>query len=124
MVAQKMGSLAFLIGIVLCVVLGLIAWIAPAVVQGAAGLITLVLIALGLIVGLFNINEKHRNELVIAVIALALVGSITVQQVAALIPALATVLSAVFQNLVALSAPMALVAALEQIWVIAMNKKN
>lgn len=124
MVAQKISGLAFLIGVVLCVVLALVAWIAPAIVQGAAGLITLVLIVLGLIVGIFNIHEKHRLELLISVIAVSMIGPITVQQLAALIPAIATLISALFQNTVALAVPAALIIGLKQIWSIGMGKKD
>jgi hypothetical protein len=124
LVAQKISGLAFLIGVVLCVVLALVAWIAPAIVQGAAGLITLVLIVLGLIVGIFNIHEKHRLELLISVIAVSMIGPITVQQLAALIPAIATLISALFQNTVALAVPAALIIGLKQIWSIGMGKKD
>lgn len=124
LVAQKIGGLAFLIGVVLCVVLALVAWIAPAIVQGAAGLITLVLIMLGLIVGIFNIHEKHRMDLLISVIAVTLVGPITVQQIVALIPVLSTLITALFQNTVALAVPAALIIGLKQIWSIGMSKKE
>ena len=124
MVAQKVGSMAFLVGIILCALLGLAAWVFPAIVQGAAGLITLVLIVLGVVVGFLNINEKHRNEFLIAVVAVTLIGSITVQQSVALIPVIATLVTAVFQNIVALSAPAALIVGLKQIWNLGMSKKN
>ncbi len=124
MVAQKVGSMAFLVGIILCALLGLAAWVSPAIVQGAAGLITLVLIVLGVVVGFLNINEKHRNEFLIAVVAVTLIGSITVQQSVALIPVIATLVTAVFQNIVALSAPAALIVGLKQIWNLGMSKKN
>ena len=119
-----MGNIAFLIGLVLCVVLGLIAWIVPAMVQEAAGLVTLVLIILGIVVGFLNINEKHRNEFLVAVIAVTLIGSITVQQLVALIPVISTVVTASFQNLVALTAPAALIVGLKQIWNLGMSKKS
>ena len=124
MVAQKVGNLVFLVGIVICVILGLAAWITPAIVQGTAGLVTLVLIVLGLVVGYFNINEKHRTEFLIAVVAVTLIGSITIQQLAALVPVISTLVSAIFQNLVALLAPAALIVGLKQIWTLGMNKKN
>jgi len=124
LVAQKVGSMAFLVGIILCALLGLAAWVSPAIVQGAAGLITLVLIVLGVVVGFLNINEKHRNEFLIAVVAVTLIGSITVQQSVALIPVIATLVTAVFQNIVALSAPAALIVGLKQIWNLGMSKKN
>lgn len=124
MVAQKIGSLAFLIGVVLCVVLALVAWVAPAIVQSTAGIITLVLIVLGLIVGIFNIHEKHRMDLLISVIAVSMIGPITIQQLVALIPFLSTLLTALFQNTVALAVPAALIIGLKQIWYIGMSKKD
>jgi len=124
LVAQKIGSLAFLTGVVLCVLLGIAAFIFPAIIQGAAGLITLVLIILGIVVGFLNINEKHRNEFLVAVLAVTLIGSITVQQSVALIPVIANLVTAIFQNIVALFAPAALIVGLKQIWNFGMNKKN
>ena len=118
-----MGKLAFLIGIIICVLLGLAAWFAPAIIQGMAGLVTLVLIVLGIVVGFLNINEKHNNEFLIAVIAVTLIGSITVQQIVALVPIIATIVTAVFQNVVALIAPAALIVGLKQILSFGMNKK-
>ncbi|MGI6589751.1 MAG: hypothetical protein ACOX1V_03775 [Candidatus Iainarchaeum sp.] len=120
---KKLGGLAFLAGVILCVVLAFVAWIAPSVVQGAAGLITLVLIILGIIVGVFNINEKQRMELLISVIAVSMIGPITVQQLATLIPAISVLITALFQNTVALAVPAALIIGLKQIWYIGMNKK-
>jgi hypothetical protein len=123
LVAQKLGKLAFLIGIVLCVLLGLAVWFTPAIIQGTAGLITLVLIILGIVVGFLNINEKHNSEFLIAVIAVVLIGSITIQQIVALIPVIATIVTAIFQNIVALVAPAALIVGLKQIFSFGMSKK-
>lgn len=124
MTTQKIGSLAFLTGVVLCIILALVAWVAPLIVQDAAGLITLVLIILGIIVGVFNINEKHRLDLLISVIAVSTIGPITVQQIASLIPVLANLITALFQNTVALTFPIALIIGLKHIWIIGFGKKN
>ena len=123
MVAQKIGKLAFLIGIILCVLLGLAVWFTPALIQGMAGLVTLILIILGIVVGFLNINEKHNNEFLIAAIAVTLIGSITIQKIVALVPIIATVVTAVFQNIVALIAPAALIVGLKQVFSFGMNKK-
>jgi hypothetical protein len=124
LVVKKLGGLAFLAGVILCFILALVAWIVPSIVQSAAGLITLVLIILGIIVGIFNINDKHRMDLLISVIAVSMIGPITVQQLASLIPAISTLITALFQNTVALAVPAALIIGLKQIWYIGMDKKD
>ena len=62
-------------------------------------------------------------ELLISVIAVSMIGPITVQQLATLIPAISVLITALFQNTVALAVPAALIIGLKQIWYIGMNKK-
>ena len=112
--AHTIGSYAFLIGILIAVIVGTIMGGMPAVFSGASGIILLALIILGLVVG-FYIKGEHKSDFLIAVIAIAMVGSITVQQVGELIPQIAPMVTIVFQNIVAFSAPAALIVGLRQI---------
>jgi|GEM_PF-1957886 len=116
MAVEKKGSIVFLFGIILAILLGLIAGLAPSAIIGLEGFIALAMVALGFIAGFVNIKNEHRNEFLIAVIAVALVGIITIQQSSALIPIIAPLINSIFQNIVSFSAPAALVVGLKQIW--------
>jgi len=120
--AHTIGSFAFLIGILVAVIVGIIMAGMPAVLSGASGVILLVLIILGLIVGLLNVKEEHKSDFLVAIIAVAMVGSLTVQQSGELIPQIAPIVSIVFQNIVAFSAPAALIVGLRQIWSLGYTK--
>jgi hypothetical protein len=115
---------AFLAGILLAIILGIIAGVMPSVLLGAGNVILIVFIVLGLIVGFFNIKDAHLNEYLIAVFAVALVGVITIQQFSQVIPILAPIISGVFQNIIAFTAPSALAAGLKQIIILAYTKSN
>ncbi|MFA5126240.1 MAG: hypothetical protein WC462_04540 [archaeon] len=124
MASQTLGSYAFLIGVLLAVILGIVAGVMPSVLSNTTGLILLVLIILGLLVGLLNIKDEHISEFLIAVIAVTMIGSITVQQSVQLTQSAGTIVSMVFQNIVAFSAPSALVVGLKQIWNLAYTKSR
>ena len=74
MASQKIGSYAFLVGIILAVVFGIVAVVASDMVAGMAGIVTLVLVLLGLIVGFLNIHDKQVSNFLIAAIAIAMIG--------------------------------------------------
>ena len=72
--------------------------------------------------GFVNVKEEHAKDFLIMSIAIVVVSSITVQQLSQLIPQLASVISMVFDNLVAFVAAAALVVALKQIWHLGLPK--
>lgn len=113
---HTIGSYAFHIGLLIAVVLGIISGLVPSLLTGAGGLILFVLIFLGLVAGLFNIKEEHRQDFLIAVIAITLVGGITLQQSVQLFPNAGAVATMVFQNLVAFLSPAALIVGLMELW--------
>lgn len=99
----KMGHWAFIVGILLAIIAGLIP-------QLQTTTITWILVILGLVVGLLNITARETTEFLVAVIALMIVGS------AGAIPALGGIVLSILANIVALSAPAALVVALKAIY--------
>jgi len=102
----KIGSWAFILGILIAIVAGLIpAWQTPTLVW--------VLVLLGLIVGFLNISAKETTEFLVATLTLLIIGS------AGAIPALGVVVLSILANLVAFVAPAALIVALKSIWVLA-----
>lgn len=118
------GGYAFLIGFILAVLLGVVTGLGPAYVANAAWAVVIVLIVLGLIVGLINIKDEHVTEFLIAVIAITMIGVIPIQQITVMYAPLGTFLGAILQDIVAFSAPAALVLGLKQVWILGYSSKK
>ena len=103
---SKIGHWAFIVGILLAIIAGLVP-------QLQTSTVTWILVVLGLVVGLLNITSKETTEFLVAVVALLIVGS------AGAIPALGGIVLAILANIVALSAPAALIVALKAIYALA-----
>ena len=102
----KLGSWAFILGVLIAIVAGLVpAWQTSTLVW--------VLVILGLVVGFLNVTAKETTEFLVAALALMLIGS------AGAIPALGVIILSILANIVAFVAPAALVVALKSIWVLA-----
>ena len=103
---SKIGHWAFIIGILLAIIAGLVpAWQTPT--------ITWILVVIGLVVGLLNIQAKETTEFLVAAITLLIVGS------AGAIPALGVIVLSILANIVAIVAPAALIVALKAIYALA-----
>lgn len=105
----KTGHWAFLIGIALAVIAGVVP-------QLQTPTVTWVMVLLGLVVGLLNITAKETQEFLIATIALVLVSS-----AASNIVALGVMMSSILMNIVTFVFPAALLVALKAIWELASN---
>ncbi len=118
MASQKVGSYAFLVGVVLAVLFGIIAVIAADLVTGMAGIVTLVLVILGLVVGFLNIHDKHVSDFLIATIAIAMIGGTAGGLVAldAVLAGLGTILVNIVLGIQALVVAAALVVGLKKIF--------
>lgn len=115
MVSEKVGAWAFILGVVIAIIAGLAASALDAI---TAGYITLVLVILGLIVGLLNIEDKQVTGFLIAAIALIAVGTANLSA----IPYVGLYLSVMVINIAAFVAPAALVVALKEVYDIAKGK--
>jgi len=108
---EKIGYYAFMIGVVLALIVGIFADM-----LGTMGidvsLLPLVLVVLGLIVGILNIGDKEINNFLIAVIAIAVVGSADLST----IPMFGIYLQSIVSYLAIFVAPAALVVALKAIY--------
>lgn len=105
---SKLGHWAFIVGVLLAVIAGLV----PAL---QTAFITWVLVIIGLAVGVLNISIKEQEKFLVAVIALVLVSS------GLNIPALGGIVQNIMANILALSAPAALVVALKAIYELAID---
>jgi len=99
------GKWAFIIGLALAIIAGLI--------QGIYTIpsLALILVILGLIVGFLNITEKNTVKLLVAIIALMAVGSFTIS----VIPAITDYLAAILANIVIFAGAAGLVVAIKAI---------
>ena len=104
----RLGHWAFMVGILIAVIAGLVpAWQTATVV--------LVLVILGLIVGLLNITAKETVEFLVATIALVLIGTAGIQT----LPALGGIVISILENIVAFVSPAALIVALKAVYELA-----
>ena len=107
MVASKkhsmLGSWAFLIGVVLAVVLGALSDVTSGIVA--------VLVVLGLIVGLFNINDEEVKPFLLAGTVLVIVSALG-SDVLSAIPAIGRV----FDSILALFVPATVIVALKSVF--------
>ena len=102
----KVGHWAFIIGVLLAVLAGLV----PAL---QVPTVTWILVVLGLIVGFLNITARETTEFLVAVVTLMLVGS------AGALPTLGGVVLGILANLVAFVAPAGLIVALKAVYSLA-----
>lgn len=102
---DQLGGWAFIIGLVIAILAGLIniAW-AP-----------VILVILGLVVGFLNIGDKEVNSFLIASIALLVAGAAGLNT----LPAVGTFLESMLTNLVAFVGPAAVIVAIKAVYNIA-----
>jgi hypothetical protein len=107
---EKIGTWAFLIGVLIAVIAGLI----PSFSQGTlAGQVAWVLVILGLVVGFLNIRAREAQEFLVACIAILIVAGMGG------LPPLGRTLGSILTNMIAFVAPAALLVALRAIWQLA-----
>lgn len=110
------GTWAFIIGVIIAVVLGLVG----ASLGNAQPWLYSLLIVLGLIVGFVNVTGKESKDFLFAAMALVIIAfvggeSTVLQQVQSLGP----YLQGIFGGILALVVPAAIVVALKDIWALA-----
>jgi hypothetical protein len=109
---QKIGSWAFILGVILAVVAAIFTQLNP--------WLTSVLIVLGLVIGLLNIGTAETQPFLLAALALVIVSGFTssnsiITQVASVGP----VLGRIFTALLLLMVPATIVVALRSIYTLA-----
>lgn len=102
---DQIGGWAFIIGLVIAILAGLI----------NLGWAPIALVVLGLIVGLLNIKDKEVVNFLIASIALLLAGTAGL----GVIPAFGGFLSGILTNLIAFVAPAVIIVAVREIYSLA-----
>ncbi|MDD4251205.1 MAG: hypothetical protein PHX27_03370 [Candidatus ainarchaeum sp.] len=127
MASQKIGSYAFLAGVIIAVLAGLVHAIdllmGTTIMQGSIGWVALILVILGLIVGFLNIHEKNVTDFLIATIAVAMIGLVALGPAALVVDPLVGLINTIVGNIVTLVAPAALIVGLKQIINLAKDQK-
>lgn len=127
MALQKVGSWAFILGVVIAVIAGALMAVFFDTMAQYGDAIALVLVILGIIVGFLNIKDKHITDFLVAVIAVASVG-IVAQNFLALNYGMLKPLGSVLFNIVAdiavFVAPAAVIVGIKQIWALAKEPAN
>ena len=119
---QKIGSWAFIIGVVIAVVTGIAIGLMPAVSgETWVNYVPLILVILGLIVGFLNIGDKEVMPFLIASVALVMVG--TVAELGT-IPVFGIVFAKIVNYIAVFAAPAALVVALLEFYRLAVTPKG
>jgi hypothetical protein len=102
---EVIGKWAFIIGLILAIIAGLI--------QGIYQIpsLMLILVILGLIVGFLNIEEKDTVKLLVAIIALMGIGGLTIS----VIPVINTYLGAMLTNILVFASGAGLIIAIKAV---------
>jgi hypothetical protein len=104
---EKIGTWAFLIGVLIAIVAGLV----PALAQPPlAGQVAWVLVILGLVVGFLNIRAKECQEFLVATTAILVVAGMGG------LPPLGRTLGTILVNIIAFVAPAAFLVACKEVW--------
>lgn len=111
---QKIGSWAFIIGVILAVIAGILG---VSVFGSFAAWLPLVFVVLGALIGLLNIGDKEVTQFLVAVIALLAAGGVNW----AVIPVVGVFLDAIFLNIAGLMAPAAIIVGIKAVWNLASN---
>ena len=114
-VASQIGFWAFVLGLVIALVFGILA--ALGIAMGAIPAIIVILIVLGLVVGFLNITAKEILLFLVATIALIVVGGVFAPLN---IFAIGAMLDSILALVATLMAPAAIVAAIKALWAVGM----
>jgi hypothetical protein len=117
MATEKYGEWAFLAGVLLALVLGLLQGLG---VVGDYALLSLLLVVLGLVVGMTTVTAKETDSFLIASVALLSVGAAGLSNLGG--AAVGAVIANALANLRAFVAPAALVVALKAIYKLASTR--
>ncbi|MEM5836677.1 MAG: hypothetical protein QW451_00295 [Candidatus Aenigmatarchaeota archaeon] len=107
---KKLGEYAFLAGIILAVLAGL--------VMQTGGWVAVLLVLLGVVIGFLNITQKETIPFLIASIALLMAGSAGLEK----LPLVGGIVAAVISNVLHLVAPAAVIVALKTVYDLAKKK--
>ena len=107
---EKIGTWAFLIGILIAIIAGLVPTFSE---NELSGQVTAVLVILGLIVGFLNIRAKETQEFLVACMAMLVVAGLGA------LPPLGKTLGMILTNIFVFVGPAAFLVAFRAVWELA-----
>jgi len=120
---QQIGSYAFIVGVLLAVIVGVLSAAGSQSMLGEFGLwIPLILVILGVVVGVLNIKDKEIDKFLIA--SIALIGLAATAGGLSQVPIVGMYLVGIVQNIAVFVAPAALIVAVKAIKGMASTQVN
>ncbi|MBI5872301.1 hypothetical protein HZB88_04430 [archaeon] len=110
----KIGRIAFIIGVILALLIGLFGW-------GASTAAISILIVIGLIVGLLNISEKEMTGFLFAVLVLVVIAKFG-GDILSLVAGVGVYLQGILNALITFIVPTAIIVALKAVYALAEKK--
>ena len=108
----KVGSWAFIIGVIIALIVGIFS-------PGGGAIVTTVLIILGLIVGFLNVTGRETTPFLLATIALVIVAEFGGNVFAGMNNVVGDTLASVLAALMVFVIPATIIVALKAIWALA-----
>ena len=116
MVRNELGKWAFLIGVLLALIMGLVAALSPNALGDAKPWVLFLMLILGIVIGLVNITAKEvQGFLVGSITILVAAGAAGLTNTASIVP-LGAILQNIANHVVLLVAPCALIVALRAVY--------
>ncbi len=101
---QQIGGYAFILGIIIAILAGIVALDA-----NTSQLLLWVMVVIGIIIGLLNVTDKETTSFLVAAIALILTAT-------ALDALNVDIITRIINNIAVLASPAALIVALKAVW--------
>ena len=114
---NKIGFFAFILGLIIAVVVGLLA--AFGVMGMGNAVIIIILLILGILIGILNISKEEMVPMLVATIALIVVGGVFAPLKVAL---LGTILDNIVSLIATLMAPAAVIVAVKALVAVGLSK--
>jgi hypothetical protein len=110
---KKFGEMAFVIGVIIAVIVGIFS----ASLEDWAGLLSFMLVILGLVVGILNVSESETTPFLVAAAALMLTATSvdTLKQIVVLSVPLGKYLAGIVSQIAVFVAPAAAIVAIKAI---------
>lgn len=111
---MQIGQIAFIVGVIIALLAGLLSNMIDA---PTAGIVGLVLVVLGLLVGIINVSDKETAGFLIAAIALMLTGNVGWEYINFM--GLGSAIDGIMSYIGLFVAPAALIVSLKAVWQLA-----
>lgn len=110
----RIGSWAFLIGVIIAVIVGLLSGV---IGEGMISLLVVVLVIIGIVVGLLNVNDEETTPFLMSGAVLVIVGSLGGNAMAVLSNSVLTAwVPNILSSLLMIFVPATIIVAVKNVW--------